>query len=152
MEKGIPLESNSTDFIEIKHVLEHIQDAEFLMREMHRVLKPGGKVEITVPHYSNHLAFIFGHKRFFSWIAFHNDWLSKWDSLAQEVGTWRQINSKIRFAQQGARFPLFPFFEWLFNISDFSRMLYDKIFCNWIPCYEIFFVLECLKKPQRSVK
>lgn len=143
LEKGLPMiKSNSVDFIEIRHTLEHLWNGEFLMLEMNRVLKVGGRVEITVPHYSNHLAYVFSHKRFFSWIAFHNDWLSKWDFMSREVGAWKLICSEIRFAQPGTSFPPFRFFEWLFNLNDFARFIYDKVLCHWMPCYEIYFLLE----------
>ena len=45
----LPFKSSSVDEIFTQHMLEHIQDFEAAMREMHRVLKPGGKLTIIVP-------------------------------------------------------------------------------------------------------
>ena len=48
---SIPLKDQSADFIYSSHFLEHLfkQDAENLLRECHRVLKPGGIVRVCVP-------------------------------------------------------------------------------------------------------
>jgi SAM-dependent methyltransferase len=48
----LPFDDNSFDFIEAYMVLEHIQNLENAMREINRVLKPSGIVEITVPYYT----------------------------------------------------------------------------------------------------
>lgn len=60
------LPDNSVDEIITFHVFEHIQGFLPLMRELHRVVKPDGRISITVPHFSN----VFGfsdptHVRFF---------------------------------------------------------------------------------------
>lgn len=53
-----PFEDNSFDYILMKHVLEHVgaafKDFKAVMRELYRVTKPGGIVEIHVPHYRHH--------------------------------------------------------------------------------------------------
>lgn len=48
---SIPLDSNTADFVYSSHFLEHLfrNDAENLLRECYRVLKPGGTVRIVVP-------------------------------------------------------------------------------------------------------
>lgn len=45
----LPLEDNSIDNCITFNTLEHVYDAKFLIQEMQRVLKPGGKLFITVP-------------------------------------------------------------------------------------------------------
>jgi len=46
--KGI--EDNSVDFVVTFQVIEHIEDDERFLQEIHRVLKPGGKVILTTPN------------------------------------------------------------------------------------------------------
>jgi ubiquinone/menaquinone biosynthesis C-methylase UbiE len=46
--KGI--EDNSIDFVVTFQVIEHIKDDKHFLREIYRVLKPGGKVMITTPN------------------------------------------------------------------------------------------------------
>ncbi len=49
LSKGIPLENASVDEINAAHFIEHLEDKEKLMKEIHRVLKPGGKFLFEVP-------------------------------------------------------------------------------------------------------
>lgn len=44
---------NSTEYIYSRHALEHVNELLQLMKEIYRITKPGGKIEIIVPHYSN---------------------------------------------------------------------------------------------------
>lgn len=49
----LPLESESVDSILFTEVIEHIPNPEFLIKELHRVLKPQGKLIITTPNIGN---------------------------------------------------------------------------------------------------
>ena len=46
----IAIEDNSIDFVVTFQVIEHIEDDEMFLQEIHRVLKPGGKVILTTPN------------------------------------------------------------------------------------------------------
>ncbi len=47
-----PFESNSVDYVEADHVLEHLSDPWKTMAEIQRILKPGSTCSIRVPHFS----------------------------------------------------------------------------------------------------
>lgn len=47
-----PFENNSFFLIEASHVLEHLSNPLEVMKELHRILAPGGKLIIKVPHFS----------------------------------------------------------------------------------------------------
>jgi len=47
-----PFENNSFSLIEADHLLEHLSNVLEVMKELHRILKPGGKLIIRVPHFS----------------------------------------------------------------------------------------------------
>lgn len=47
-----PFEDNSIERIEMTHILEHLEKPFNVMRELHRILKPGGELYIAVPHFS----------------------------------------------------------------------------------------------------
>lgn len=60
------LPDNSVGEICTRHALEHIANLLGLMAEIHRVTRPGGRIEITVPHFSNAYGFSDPtHVRFF---------------------------------------------------------------------------------------
>ena len=52
---NIPLMTDSVDMIHAYHILEHVRNIPFLIKEINRVLKPGGHVNIVVPYYSSQL-------------------------------------------------------------------------------------------------
>ena len=47
----LPFDDNSVDFVLCSHILEHIRNYIPLMKEIHRVLKPGGILHIRVPEF-----------------------------------------------------------------------------------------------------
>jgi SAM-dependent methyltransferase len=47
----LPFEDGSYDVIWCSEVLEHLFDPGFALREMHRVLVPGGRLLVTVPYH-----------------------------------------------------------------------------------------------------
>jgi len=47
-----PVESNSFDFVNFQHCIEHLPDIPKTMEEINRVVRPGGKVFIETPHFS----------------------------------------------------------------------------------------------------
>ena len=47
-----PFKDECFDLIEADHVLEHLGDPFAVMGELHRLLKPSGKLVIRVPHFS----------------------------------------------------------------------------------------------------
>ena len=61
-EDPLPFEDNSFDLISCNHVLEHIFNTESVVRELCRVLKPGGLAVISVPNiatWPNRVALLF---------------------------------------------------------------------------------------------
>lgn len=46
-----PFETNSFGVIWCSEVLEHLFDPAFALKEMHRLLRPGGKLLVTVPYH-----------------------------------------------------------------------------------------------------
>jgi hypothetical protein len=47
------LPDNSVEEVYSRHALEHVENFLPLMAELHRVTRPGGRIEIIVPHFSN---------------------------------------------------------------------------------------------------
>ncbi len=79
IEQELPLPDNEFDCILILAVLEHLEHPQEVIRECHRVLKPGGRLIITIPtNYSKPILLtlatlglisreeIFSHKHYFS--------------------------------------------------------------------------------------
>lgn len=56
----------SVDMVYMSHVLEHFTDVEQVVREVHRILKPGGTWEVLVPHAGGRAAYLPSHKHRFT--------------------------------------------------------------------------------------
>jgi SAM-dependent methyltransferase len=48
-----PFADNEFEEIICRHVIEHVPDVLGFVNELHRITKPGGKLKIVTPHYSN---------------------------------------------------------------------------------------------------
>lgn len=57
---NIPLPDASFDFITLSHVIEHLHDPVAALKEIHRLLKPGGKVWIATPNIESFGRRLFG--------------------------------------------------------------------------------------------
>jgi ubiquinone biosynthesis O-methyltransferase len=51
--QNLPFENNSFDIVFSCECLEHVNDPRKTLKELHRVLKPGGKLVLTTENYSN---------------------------------------------------------------------------------------------------
>jgi SAM-dependent methyltransferase len=49
---GLPFRSNAFETVGAYDVVEHVEDLVAFVEEVHRVLKPGGRLLVTTPHYS----------------------------------------------------------------------------------------------------
>jgi SAM-dependent methyltransferase len=66
-----PFADDRFDEVEMRDVLEHLDDTISTLEEIHRVCRPGALVHIIVPHYSSNGAFTDPtHKRFFALASF----------------------------------------------------------------------------------
>lgn len=78
----IPYADGEVSGIHAYHFLEHFADPKLILREMQRVLKPGGIAQIVVPHYRSAMAsHDLDHKSWFTedtWRqTFHNPYYAK---------------------------------------------------------------------------
>ncbi len=63
----IPLADSVADRVVSRQVFEHLEDPIKVLKEVHRIVKPGGEIFIEVPHYSSHIAHGLGHKQYYSY-------------------------------------------------------------------------------------
>lgn len=85
----LPFADDTFDEILAQDILEHVEYVP-LMKELHRILKSEGKLNIRVPHYTSRNNFTDPtHKKLFS--------LSTFDYFTEESGIWRHHRSEFYF-------------------------------------------------------
>ncbi len=63
----LPFDKETFDEVLYQHVLEHIENYVVVLGEFHRILKPGGRLAVIVPHFTSKDAYSDPtHQRFFS--------------------------------------------------------------------------------------
>jgi len=149
LNKGLSfIPDNSIDKIYSFHFLEHVDNIEFLMYEIYRVLKPGGKKIGTVPHFSNpHYYSDYTHKKFFGLYTF--SYFSKSSPFKRDVPKFynsldfKIIEIKLIFGSYTRyRSYLKRIFQFLVNFNVSFQEFYEENLSYLIPASEIYFVLE----------
>ncbi|MBA3648350.1 MAG: methyltransferase domain-containing protein [Chitinophagales bacterium] len=146
------LPDSSIDEISSSHFLEHISNFEFLISEIHRVLKRDGLHIAVVPHFSNPYYYSdYTHKRFFGLYTF--DYLADNDSaLKRKVPGFysadkfhimeRKLNFKSPFT---IRHYFKQIVKKIVNLNNGIKEFYEENFCWLFPCAEIIFVMRPVK-------
>ncbi len=142
------LADNSVDLVYSSHLLEHLDDLEFIMREIHRVLKPGGINKGLVPHFSNPYYYSdYTHKTPFGLYSF--SYFSKSKFFRRGVPVFY---NKIDFEISRIKVVFYsPFklinvfrkiYTLIFNASRLMQEFYEGSLSTVIPAHEIMFELK----------
>ncbi|MEP6645898.1 MAG: methyltransferase domain-containing protein [Saprospiraceae bacterium] len=155
LEEGLPfIPDNSVDEISSFHVLEHLVSFEKLMRDIHRILKKNGIHKATVPHFSNpHYYSDYTHKRFFGLYTFDYFTPRAQQSLHRKVPDfYNDFHFKVLTRKYSFKRHLSPrnilniiFASPFFNLSDFTKELYEDKFCYMFPCQELYYEMKPIK-------
>jgi SAM-dependent methyltransferase len=138
------------------HFLEHLEDPQKLLEAVARVLEPGGRLEIIVPHFSNPYFYSdWTHRRSFglyslSYVVGGSHFKRKVPnyglSLPFELDTIR-----LRFKSARpfyVRYGIKRAIGFLVNSSRATQEFYEENLCWLVPCYEIQYVLRRVSGPE----
>jgi len=140
---------HSVDAIYSSHFVEHIEDLVGLVREIERVLKPGGLVRTIVPHFSNPYFYSdYTHKRPFGLYSF--SYLSAdallWRKVPRYVDTpFDLISVKLIFKAPSPFYiarVMSHFVQALVNVCELTKEWYERRVCFLLPCYEVEYVIR----------
>jgi ubiquinone/menaquinone biosynthesis C-methylase UbiE len=139
----LPFQNEEFDHILCKDILEHF-DYPPLLRELHRILREGGVMEICVPHFTSQDNFIDPtHKRLFSFQTF--GFFVKGSKFERDYyfdfHFRRILSSKITF-HKGFFFYNY-LVEPLVNLGTPTKKLFEATFLSRLfPAYNILITLE----------
>lgn len=144
------LADGSVQAIHSEHFLEHVPDAEAVVREAARVLEPGGTFHAVVPHFSNpHFYSDPTHRTFFGLYTF-SYWVRSvpWRRLTPQYDDSAPFTLiEAHYAFKSSR----PFYvrhalkkvlgSWV-NTSRWTKEFYEEHLTWLMPAYEIVYVLR----------
>jgi SAM-dependent methyltransferase len=127
------------------HILEHLDDLEAILAEIHRVVKPEGRIRLFVPHFSNPYGYSdYTHRRMFGLFTFRYFTPPCLQMASRPVPNYQSLfwfkvtHERLRF--HSPLVPIWPLvvgLELVVNSSDFVRAVYEYHFCHWFPIYGI---------------
>lgn len=146
------LPDSSVDEIYSANSLEHIDNLELLMKEIHRVLKPNGKKHLVVPHYSNPYHYSDPtHKHFFGYYTFYY-FSDNQGHLCRKVPAYyfqekfNVVYIKLYFQTPFSLLrPISKLLEFIVNINHTTQEFYEFYFSWVFPCYGIEVILRPIK-------
>lgn len=133
LEKPLPIDSNSADYILLRHVVEHVRDPISLVDECYRILKKGGTLEVITPHVSQFQSIgELDHKRAgLSVFSFHY-------TTPLHAGG-RNYYSKAHFKIKKVKIVTHPLVQ---PLADLSPIKYEIYLSRFFGAREIQFELE----------
>lgn len=146
--KGLPFEDNSIDEIYSFHFLEHVNDLEFVLKEIYRVLKTNGKTIGSVPHFANPYFYSDPtHKSYFGLYSF--SYFDKEQKLLKRkvptfyMSEFFEVTSlNLGFTSSFVgRYAFKKFIGFFVNLCSYTKEFHEENLCYLIPPYEIKFEL-----------
>lgn len=139
-----PFKDNSADEIIANDIIEHLHYPEGMVRECHRIAKPGAKVYIVTSHFASPCAWRdITHRQTYSYFSFCTyERNLRWSGL----NSLEVHNNDVKFdvrahIQFGKLLRLFGF-EWLFNKMP---EIYESYFCYILTPRKVDFELRVVK-------
>ena len=112
-----PLKDNSVDHLEATNIFEHLADWKHTLLECHRILKPGGKLLIQVPHYGSvYMWSHFDHKAAFSLFSFDSFAANSGDYFVEGACNDAMLHKTKKFAKV-TRYLMFPKGKWFWGYA-----------------------------------
>lgn len=136
-----PFNDNTFYLVEMRHVLEHLENHLKVIEEIWRISKPGAKVIIAVPHWSHFTAYSdLTHKNYFSSSLF----------IYYEDGNPKYYSKNVNFSVIKKTFTatrinhlwLNPLLNPILNLSPIFTELF---LCKFLPVSQIIFELRVIK-------
>ncbi len=136
-----PFADDSVEEILAKDLIEHIEDLEVFLRECHRVLRRGGCLIMSAPHFTSRGVWVDPtHRR-----AFAFDTLDFFTSGHHRAYYWdfhfsERRTSRIVF-ERSPKYIWNRLFEFAVNINDSSRRAYESTPLRLFPALNVHVVL-----------
>lgn len=131
-----PIQDNYFDAALCRDIVEHLDDVVKLMEELHRVLKPNGKIIIYTPHFAHPNSFRDPtHKHHFTYGTF--------DYFTGDIDYPIYTNKKFKMIKKKFIFRK-PYSIGKY-LAKLSARRYEKYYCHRFPPCGLYFEIEVIK-------
>ena len=129
-----PFEDNSAIAVRSDHNIEHLEDLDTFLKELHRICKPGAEVTLIFPHYSRSW-FSTQHKRAYG-LNILRDYQKEFDAISRKFNykhyTWRSW--------------FWPFCIIIDTLANLSPRFCERVWCYWFGGFDYVTVKAKVKK------
>ncbi len=137
-----PFADNSFDQVRLIHIIEEVPDVMATLKEVHRISRPGGRVVIVTPHYTDHSSYMSPTHRW------HLSSFSLW-FFSEKPGVYdyyapakyRMVRTHVKLLQLWRWLGL----EWCVNAFPRFRKMWENYLCFIIRGKNIEWELEVIK-------
>ncbi len=133
-----PFKENEVDEVYMEHTLEHLEKPDKVIEELWRIVKPKGRLIISVPHWSHFTAYSLVHKTYFSGVS-----LQPYDNTE---GTFK--SDKARFKIKCRYTATRIYFRWLNMLNpllNINLLITEGVLCKFLPVSQVIFDMEVIK-------
>lgn len=143
----LPFADATFESILAQDVLEHLADPVATLRELHRILQPGGRLTVRVPHFTsrnNHVDPTHRTQFAIEWFDFFVNGSQRRRERPYyfDFTFSRVVEERVTFEEVTLVTLFNPLVEWLVNLSRKSRVGYERTPLRVFPAYNIVVVLE----------
>ncbi len=144
---SLPFADDTFGQILAQDVLEHLADPVATLRELYRILRPGGRLTIRVPHFTSRNNYIDPTHR----TRFAIEWFDFFVSGSRrrterpyyfDFAFSRLVDERLTFEGASLWIPFNPALGWLVNLSRRSRVAYERTVLRVFPADNIIVELE----------
>jgi SAM-dependent methyltransferase len=148
------LPDNCAEHVFSSHALEHVENLMPLLGEIHRITRPGGLVEVVVPHFSNPYYYSDPtHVRFFGLYT-----MNYFVDTEKQPEAWRVpvFYSRTRFEMESVKLAFYrtnlfdrlfvPFLRYFVNRSARTQNFYERRLCWILPAAEVRYRMRACKE------
>ena len=139
----LPFDDNSVDEVYTSHLLEHVENPLFLLKEIYRVLKKRGELTIQYPHFTDYRAHNQYHKNFLSSAV-----MDFYDKQSKSTVSKMLHDAKFKIVKKQImvyKTLILPYTYIIAEIAKFAPDFYEKFLCYLAPAYNVRVICKKIK-------
>lgn len=147
-----PFPESHFDFILCSHILEHLNNFNAVVTELHRIAKPGAIVDVRVPFFLSTKYYSepdhripFGIRSFDNYEELGTRRLRFYEQWKLRHRTNYGSGARFEFVERRFNFSNFAILRWWNVFMNLEPVMYERFFATWFTPEEVTFKLRVVK-------